>query len=93
VTTADAGACIDLVNATFATNDDYPGVKRDVSAAVRSCCADLVVNARESVEAHRWNCCANLPPEPSDEAIMACTPWGPPVPPAMKRRASLLEVA
>jgi hypothetical protein len=83
--------CEDLVKAAFPTPGDYPGTKVTVSAQVASCCHDLLTENRWDFE-NRWDCCANH----GDDALnndlttpigTACTPWGPPVPPAMKRRA------
>lgn len=76
--------CDDLVNAAFPTPGNYPGKKVTVSKEVASCCDELL-ESKGAMTPHRWDCCANT--TATDEKIgMACTPWGPPVPPAMKRR-------
>lgn len=88
-------SCEQLINAAFPTEGDYPGTKQSVSTEVQACCADLLTKPGPDglgMTAHRWDCCANA--TPGVEIGMACTPWGPPVPPSMKRRASrLAEVA
>lgn len=95
-------SCEAVVNAAFPTEGHYPGTKQAVSKEVQTCCVELLT-ADSSGESdagagvHRWDCCANLPPGGGGNiTVMACTPWGPPVPPAMKRRAKsvlLAEVA
>jgi hypothetical protein len=84
-------ACEALVDAAFPTPGRYPGKKQAVSSQVQACCDEILVNTH-GVTAHRWDCCANLPPGTTNAPI-SCTPWGPPVPPAMKPRRSWLEVA
>jgi hypothetical protein len=79
-------SCETLVNAAFPTEGDYPGTKQSVSPAVQTCCAELLVKSQGMLATHRWDCCANLPANPPEGTGIACTPWGPPVPPAMKRR-------
>jgi hypothetical protein len=80
-------SCDQVINAAFPTEGDYPGVKKSVSAEVQTCCAELL-GGDGGLATHRWDCCANLPADTSGMSIgFACTPWGPPVPPAMKRRA------
>lgn len=91
---ADASApklsCEQVVNAAFPTDGNYPGVKQSVSAEVQTCCVELLAPSDGGVPMlaeHRWDCCANLPADAGQQVNIACTPWGPPVPPAMKRRA------
>ncbi len=82
-------SCDQLISAAFPTEGGYPGTKQDVSAEVQTCCADAL-EKNHGATAHRWDCCANLPPDDGDGGStigIACTPWGPPVPPSMKRRA------
>jgi hypothetical protein len=87
-------SCEAVVNAAFPTEGDYPGTKQSVSTEVQACCAELLGKSQGSLENHRWDCCANLAADAPKSLAIACTPWGPPVPPAMKRRARLLaEVA
>jgi hypothetical protein len=80
-------SCDQVVNAAFPTEGDYPGVKKSVSAEVQTCCVELLGDHDGGVSTHRWDCCANLPADASQDVQIACTPWGPPVPPAMRRRA------
>jgi hypothetical protein len=91
---SDAGACVpgakfsctDLIEAAFpGTDDPSPGTKQTVAHAVQACCAEELAAKRGFIE-HRWACCANLDPSDSTHVGAACTPWGPPVPPAMRRR-------
>lgn len=79
-------SCDQVVNAAFPTEGNYPGVKQSVSAEVQSCCVELLSDHDGGLPAHRWDCCANLPADAGQQINIACTPWGPPVPPAMRRR-------
>lgn len=94
----DSGApkpsCENVVAAAFPTDSDYPGTKQSVAKDVQTCCAELLTASQGSLAKHRWDCCANV--APGVDVAQACTPWGPPVPPAMrsaKRHAKLNEVA
>jgi hypothetical protein len=80
--------CKAVVDAAFPTAGRYPGEKQDVSEEVASCC-DTLLNSTDDRFAgtHRWDCCANA--AHPDKVGMACTPWGPPVPPPMRRLAAL----
>jgi hypothetical protein len=79
-------SCDQVVNAAFPTEGDYPGVKQSVAAEVQACCVELL-GGPTGLATHRWDCCANLPADAGQEINIACTPWGPPVPPVMRRRA------
>lgn len=82
-------SCEQLINAAFPTEGDYPGTKKNVSSEVQACCTDLLTKPGADglgMTAHRWDCCANA--TPGANIMMACTPWGPPVPPSMKRRGN-----
>ena len=84
--------CDDLVKAAFPTVGNYPGeAVASISPAVKQCCTDLLVAKGAEIQ-NRWDCCANRNSAGANEqnVNIACTPWGPPVPPAMKR---VLEVA
>ena len=85
----DSGApkpsCESVVAAAFPTEGNYPGTKQAVSNDVQTCCAELLTKSGGSLAKHRWDCCANV--APGQNVAMACTPWGPPVPPSMNRRA------
>jgi hypothetical protein len=78
--------CEQVIAAAFPTEGDYPGTKQNVSSEVEACCAERLVETSGMME-HRWDCCANTGSEtPSQDINLACTPWGPPVPPSMGRR-------
>ena len=82
-------SCDQLIAAAFPGEDKYPGTKQSVSAEVQACCLDSLTDHDGGVTfntTHRWDCCANLPDNAGENVGIACTPWGPPVPPAMKRR-------
>jgi len=99
--------CEQVVNAAFPVEGNYPGTKQSVSVQVQTCCAELLTTDESWMAPHRWDCCANLPADAGQTLSIACTPWGPPVPPSMKGRtnrprrgpkpeawvASMLEVA
>lgn len=88
----DAGApkltCDQVVNAAFPTEGNYPGKKQTVSVEVQTCCVELLTKSGGMLDHHRWDCCANLPAGTGQDVGIACTPWGPPVPPSMKNRRS-----
>ncbi|HWB77765.1 MAG TPA: hypothetical protein VG755_22515 [Nannocystaceae bacterium] len=78
--------CRGLVDEAFPKESEYPGEQRNVGAKVQTCCAELLVHETGDLAGrHRWDCCANLPEGTRDPKVgMACTPWGPPVPPRMR---------
>lgn len=80
-------SCDAVVAGAFPEEGDYPGAKKDVSADVQRCCAELL-EAHEKggtrMLRHRWDCCANVESAKSSHLGIACTPWGPPVPPPMR---------
>ena len=79
--------CEQVVNAAFPTEGQYPGTKQNVSIEVQNCCAEHLLADNDGLGTHRWDCCANLPADAGQNISIACTPWGPPVPPSMKRRS------
>jgi hypothetical protein len=81
-------ACAQAIDAAFPVEGDYPGTPQAVSVHVQECCADALAASQGVMEHHRWDCCANLPADAGNEVAIACTPWGPPVPPSMKRRSN-----
>lgn len=90
-TDVDAGStepvsCDAVLASTFPTPSNYPGDKKEISAQAASCCEQILTSGNLGGE-HRWDCCANIAWNGNEQIGMACTPWGPPVPPAMKRRA------
>lgn len=89
-------SCEQVVAAAFPVEGGYPGAKKSVSPRVQTCCVELLEKSQGALAEHRWDCCANLPADAGQSVGIACTPWGPAVPPAMKRRApavALREVA
>lgn len=95
--TKDASApkplsCEQVVAAAFPVEGDYPGTKQSVAPKVQTCCVELLEKSQGALAEHRWDCCANLPADAGQSVGIACTPWGPPVPPAMKRRAAAVVV-
>jgi len=89
-----APSCDVALASVFAgSTDQYPGTAKTLTEAERACCVTHLTDNDEIWSAgHRWDCCASLSGTDGgtadfSEIGMACTPWGPPVPPAMKRRA------
>jgi hypothetical protein len=78
--------CEQVINAAFPTEGNYPGEKQSVSVQVQTCCAEALASETGWMMEHRWDCCANLPADAGQNLNIACTPWGPPVPPSMKNR-------
>ena len=78
-------SCVDLVNAAFPEEGGYPGKPVKTTAEVRQCCSDILVESG-GTGAHRWDCCANHEAKDDPKIGVACTPWGPPCPPAMRTR-------
>jgi len=78
-------SCEALVDVAFPVPSEYPGQKRDVNEEVRTCCTQLVLAGTDAE--HRWDCCANAAEGALQQEVQgACTPWGPPMPPAMPGR-------
>lgn len=78
-------SCEALVDVAFPVPSEYPGEKRDVNEEVRTCCTQLVLGHTDAE--HRWDCCANAAEGALQQEVQrACTPWGPPMPPAMPGR-------
>ena len=102
----DAGqapSCGALLTSTFAdpawadfhTYRSEPAPLPAHAPAVATCCLEELTAAERTSEAsHRWECCNVLGGGDSTAPTtpMFCTPWGPPVPPAM-RALRRLEVA
>jgi hypothetical protein len=51
------------------------------SARTQECCTEEINNHGSQAQA-RWECCSALTAQ-TDKSTAACTPWGPPCPPAM----------
>jgi len=92
--TKDAGppkqTCEQVLASAFPdAGEGWPeGDFSNASKETKECCiAELKAKGYESP--HRWTCCmaTNWGQDANDQQVsIACTPWGPPVPPAMKRR-------
>jgi hypothetical protein len=80
-------SCEQVVASAFPIEGNYPGAKKTVAVEVQQCCVELLDKSHGALAAHRWDCCANLPVDAGQEIGIACTPWGPPVPPRMRRRS------
>jgi hypothetical protein len=85
-------SCEQVVASAFPTEGNYPGKKKSISAEAQTCCVELLEKSQGALAAHRWDCCANLPADAGQEVGIACTPWGPPVPPRMRRRSLALAM-
>ena len=82
-----AKGCEKVIAEAFPTEGQYPGVKQNVSAEVTSCCEKMLLEPDpQGTGAHRWDCCANVDTKNNKDLMLACTPWGPPVPPKMIAR-------
>lgn len=80
--------CSDVLDEAFPPATDAPSnanaQPQRMSFVVEACCVEMLADLDGQGAAHRWDCCANLPAAAMTDAIgIACTPWGPPVPPAM----------
>jgi hypothetical protein len=90
-------SCDAVLAETFPAPDKYQWQGVPQSAEVVSCC-DAELTAKGDASRYRFECCVAYDPAVSDggaDGVLAqkhgsaCTPWGPPVPPAMKRRVAL----
>lgn len=80
---ATAPSCDDVIAAGFpgVNPDDYVWEKKaDASAELTACCTQKLVET-QGMMPYRFHCCTAT----DDPAVgIACTPWGPPVPPRMR---------
>jgi hypothetical protein len=89
-------SCTELLNSTFPGPDRYQTKPVAEPADVVACCEKQFANHGLG-GAHRWACCVAYDPavDPEGDHTVgshhgnACTPWGPPVPPSMARRARM----
>lgn len=85
----DAGralACDELIASTFGDGGAWPTRGEPVSPDVKACCSDAIQDTQPNGtigSPYHWQCCIVL--DLASELNSACTPWGPPVPPAMLR--------
>jgi hypothetical protein len=84
-----AKSCETVIASAFTKEGDYPGEKKVVSSEVQQCCEKQLLSTRGQM-AHRWDCCANVA-QTNKDVQMACTPWGPPVPPSIAWRTERLS--
>jgi len=82
-------SCEKVIARAFPTEGKYPGEKQNVSAEVVSCCRETLLEHMGGAP-HRWDCCANVDKTGDNQLHAACTPWGPPTPPAMFARADAI---
>jgi hypothetical protein len=83
----DKPSCDELLAASFPDAGAWPGADgQNASTDVKACCNEALVKDGAATR-YRWSCCNAIgwgTGTPTDAAIgAACTPWGPPVPPAM----------
>ncbi len=83
--------CNALLAATFPTPSDYKWTPEPRSKEVVACCLYVLTNEQAPTPYH-WDCCVAYDPDSSSTPLnqnpatrIACTPWGPPVPPSMTR--------
>jgi hypothetical protein len=82
--------CNDLLSKTFPVPGDYQWEPVPQPADVVACCEKELATAGADSK-YRWDCCVAYDPavDPdgtSTQRPISCTPWGPPVPPSMKRK-------
>jgi hypothetical protein len=90
--TSSGGACAEILSCAFPGQDRYGTPPTPESAEVVACC-DKELDGLDKGEgtSHRWACCAAYDPAEgkkhtgASKHLVACTPWGPPVPPSIER--------
>jgi hypothetical protein len=79
--------CDALLEAAFPKPGDYQWEPVPQSKQVVACC-ERELAKHDAATKYRWDCCVAFDPETGHHASqdhgLACTPWGPPVPPAMR---------
>jgi hypothetical protein len=96
---ASGEPCFAIVDRYFSNDaDDYAPTKHvnappDVSRCCLSALSDHGTNedAKKVFAAHRWTCCTTVDDMRHPEVNVACSPWGPPVPPPMEALARRRE--
>jgi hypothetical protein len=77
--------CVAITDQQLGAKDDYdPQPPPTVSSEAVQCCTAAIQKGYPEGDnpvfaKHRWGCCAVVAPD--KKYSMACTPWGPPVPP------------
>lgn len=98
--TKDAGkpSCDAILASAFGDAGAWPTGDEPVSPEVKSCCAEAITKslAQDPISGradYHWQCCGatnwGADIDVDGGIGMACTPWGPPVPPAMKKRKAI----
>lgn len=99
------GACLATVQKFFPGDDDPYEPNKHVTAPreVERCCHAAMLSygsaaapremsledAQKLSGYWRWRCCTTIDQTKASDIGSACTPWGPPVPPPMRKRAAL----
>jgi hypothetical protein len=78
---AEPLTCSEVINRAFPKEGAYPPVTQTASPEVTSCCKQVLL-AHMGSAPHRWDCCGVVDRTESNHLSAACTPWGPPTPPA-----------
>jgi hypothetical protein len=94
-----AESCSAIVDRYFADDaDDYAPTKHVTAPPdVTRCCLTALSDhgkdedAQKIFAAHRWTCCTTVDGMRHPEVNIACSPWGPPVPPRMEALARRRE--
>jgi hypothetical protein len=91
-----APSCAAVLASTFPKPGDYQWKPVAHPSNVVACC-DKELTQNGSQSNYRWDCCVAFDAKDPDsvplrqgEHAMACTPWGPPVPPSMDRNRDRL---
>lgn len=96
---AEKAACGAVLHAAFPDPSQYAWQPVKQSAEIVSCCKAELLEHAEMTQ-YRWDCCVAFDPAAQEDPNTewpttvartpgigtACTPWGPPVPPSMKRK-------
>ncbi len=84
-------SCEATLAAAFPTPSEYKWEPEPQSKEVVDCCRAALADGSEAGQ-YRWDCCVaydaadpNKETASSSAKNFACTPWGPPVPPSIKR--------
>lgn len=89
-------ACKEVLTSAFA-NYEWQENGFPISHEATECCLDTAMSFWGHNSEFRNMCCgsydASEGPKQGQISNMACTPWGPPVPPSMNRKRSLRAVA
>lgn len=80
-------SCDDVLASAFGDAGGWPnGDSSKVATEVKTCCVELLESEASTNKRtpNHWRCCGATNWGAEADAGIACTPWGPPVPPAMK---------